>query len=347
MECMDCKETFPKNDMIADPANGSGLLCRNCITHRLFPMITGSSWEPPCVVPVTEYYSESAKQMIPTGERTVGIEIEGAWSIPATFKLRAMLETGKKKDGSLRGADSFEAVSNVLKSSNYTEWLAEIPWEGLNGFSRAGIHAWFGTQDLTWTQIQNILYFCAIRQSEFSSLVSPTRKLLHERDKSGRPMKITWPPRIYRTKAGFLRSLYGWNSLRTGGSSRMQASKRANDSSHSVYNGPINRTWWLNIHGHYTSRKAIEVRLLHTTNIPEVVEAWIELWLTVISKVKDMSQSEMRSTDLRKLAPRRCKVLWNASAAGYDILTQQKGYVITRRSALYSQMGQYIKAQNK
>jgi hypothetical protein len=340
-----CNECGVRKATTRLPTNGH-MVCSPCFAARVFPNHSGVDREASDYLPDIHRYDESTEVLVPTGERTVGVEIEGAWSVGAANALWGMPTTGIKKDGSLRGADSFEVVSPILKSSNYQIWLDKIPWDGLDLYSRAGIHVWFGTRDKNWTAINKLLFYCATHEREFSSIVSPTRKLLPKRDYTGKPMKITWIPAIYSTKNGFLRSLYGLSGndlLHERGLSRMQFSKRANDREGHKYPGPINRTWWFNVHPHFGTRKAIEIRLLHTTNVKEVVEAWVELWLSLIDSVCDMSINDLRSTGVAELAPRKCRLVIEAAKANAGIVPDGKSYQITTRNALRGRVDRWVK----
>jgi len=271
---------------------------------------------------------------IPTGERTVGVEIEGVWSPESAYKLLQDEICSRKRDGSLRGRDSFEVVSPVLKSSTYQGWLRRIPLEGLDSNTRCGIHCWFGTKDKSWRAINKLLYLCALRERDFVDIVSPTRIPVTHRDLAGRPMSIGWHPLLYRTKQGFVRSVYGTTDLMHDiGMSKMQNSKRANDRVGHEYPGPINRTWWLNIHGHFTGRKAVEVRLLHTTNVPEIIEAWTELWIHIINNIDDMTSDYIAEAPLEEIAPKRCKVLFEAKKHNKEV--KLNAYNYSQHSSAY------------
>jgi len=327
-----------------------GALCFMCLAYQMYPWVGGEDFVNSYTIPPTEFVDESTptkkKHTVPTGERTVGIEIEGEWTPKAAYQLMCDVRCSRKRDHSLRGRDSFEVVSPVLKTSNYKRWLDTVPLYGLNANTRCGEHIWIGTKDKGWREINKLLYLCRKREREFVSMVSPTREPFPHRDLGGRPMQITWEPFVYRTKAGFLRSLYGTTDLWDGDCrSRMQASKRANDREGHEYPGPINRTWWCNVHGHFTTRRAVEIRLLHTTNVQAIIEAWIDMWVYIIDNIDKYTLEELAVIPLEKLTPRRSRVLFKAKEYNKDLVLQQSGYTMKGSQQVIDLVSKFIKEE--
>lgn len=283
---------------------GARNLCISCATSAVYPhdptasIGEGLQVSPPFKLP----------QLI-KGERTVGIEIEAGWKkASSVIDMYDNPRMQTMKDGSLRGADAVEVISDILTTSNYRRWLDDIDFSSIAPFNRAGIHVWVGTPDYTWQDMNALLYWCKYWQWQLINLCPVSRNPTETKQWSARPMHIGWTPHLYRTKTGFLRSLYGTKMLKSDFdyASMMQMNSHANDGNSSNefnYPGPINRTWWLNVHGHFTNRKAIEIRLLHTTNSRATIEAWIDLWTNIIDKVRQLSASELRKTPPSVLAP--------------------------------------------
>jgi len=273
--------------------------CKKCAPARLFPRIGEK------VCAEVRFRQPRLYQ----GERTIGFEIEGNWTPEAAYRIIAEKLGGFKNDGSLRGADAGELISKVMKSTNYTEWLREIPLGDMEANDRCGLHLWLGAEDLSWSDINRILYYAKIHRKEIFSLVANTRQPAEEKDGSGRPLQIGWTARLYKNKEDFLRSLYGiagMNSLRDrdNDKSRMQASKRANDrNKDGHYDGPINRAWWLNVHG-YWHRRALEIRLLHSTSCHEVIYAFTETWLRMIHTIPNMSTRQLYEVPVVAMVPK-------------------------------------------
>lgn len=227
---------------------------------------------------------KSSEQIDGTG-RTIGIEIECNPPISGLAAISGM-NCEIKYDRSLRGY-SAEIVSPVLRESNYEKWISDICSAIIPSYvyKRCGLHVWIGADDLGWSEVQNLLQYCIKWQGSFEMLVSPSRKLSSSKQASGAPMLI---PKIRKsqTRDGFLFNLYGGTGveLKARGlkTSIMKYSKRCNDSE-VHYHGPINRYWWLNIHG-YFHRRAIEFRLHQgTTNKTKIIN-WTRFCMQILER---------------------------------------------------------------
>lgn len=255
----------------------------------------------------------TAKQPALSGKcRTVGVEVEGNWHPDDAFRINQDEMISVKHDGSLRGADALECVSPIMQSDTIRDWYINLHVERMSTYSRAGEHWWFGTDDMSVADINKLLCFCVQHQHDFARFAPPSRAPQSKFDHSGRPLLISWTPRIHASRDGFIKSLYGATSqeLMTTKKDRdgkpmpkYRTSKRANDKDVS-YSGPIHRAWWLNVHSYFfTGGKAIEVRLKHSSRNPVAGLAWLDMWLSILENIKHMSQKELITVKPLDLAP--------------------------------------------
>lgn len=240
--------------------------------------------------------------------KTLGIEVECNPTFGGVCNALD-LNCDIKADGSLRHY-GVEFVSPILDQASVSEWTFDLCDALVDAkvYSRCGLHIWVGTQDKSWWDIQTILQYCIRWQKQFAYMVSPSRYPTRGHNVSGRPSAIPTLP-LGRTKKEFLEILYGFDSLRYHGMSRMMHSKRANDQGQGGYPGPISRYWWMNVHGHF-HRQALEIRLHHGTVDPVKILNWIDLWTELIDKV---SWQNMSTPPLKLVSKRLANYYSNKS----------------------------------
>jgi len=316
-------------------------LCRSHLLPSIYPCFGNHS----------NGVMTKADQPLLTGNaRTVGVEVEGNWGVEDALRLNNNTLVGIQHDGSLRGADALECVSPVLQSDTIRDWYIDLHVERMRTYNRTGEHWWFGTLDMSPLDINKLLYYCVMHQNEFMQFVPVSRAPQSKYDHSGRPLLISWEPRIHSSKDGFIRSLYGMTSeeLMTNKTDsngqklpKYRLSKRANDKD-VTYPGPIHRSWWLNVHSYFfMGGKAIEVRLKHSSRNPVVGLAWLDLWLAILENIKGMTKSDLDSTCLHDIAPALSvallKDLEPVSFYKSQALTQQKLHAIWKTSKAYKE----------
>ena len=278
-----------------------------------------------------------ARSMWGTG-KSIGVEIECGTNV-RTIKRIVNDNVTVVSDGSLRG-HSMEVVSPILHWSNYERWVDDVclSLRDAEVYEKCGLHIWMDTSDKSWWEIQNLLQYCIKHQREFGKMVSPSRFMTTvSRNITGRPSALP-NVRIGKTKAGFLRALYGNHNLYSGeGQSRMKQSKRANDQGRGHYEGPINRYWWFNVHGHF-HRKAVEIRLHQGTVSATKIKKWIRVWANIIDSAAvsanaDKPPSELLPPDLSAYYAKRTKAFSeHASSRGMTSFPWGGGFTYRRTS---------------
>lgn len=248
----------------------------------------------PAIFPFEKKVKWEKKPNVPT----MGVEVECNPSIKFLAKVARDNICSIGVDNSLRGC-SAEIIVPPTETSRFAS-VIHSTFDGAEAqtYRRCGNHYWLSSRHMSWSELNAFMYACAYWEPSFAELTT-NHRYPGANDPSGKPQSIraSWKMRQYPTKDSWLYSIYGecGGTLRRYGErrSKMAMAKRANDhGDRSFPNGPVNRYWWMNIHGHYRFG-AIEIRLHQASVIPFVIlntiNSWA-VWMSVYSKMSNCSK---------------------------------------------------------
>lgn len=301
--CSSCGKPAKPGDSMVQAGN---MVCMSCAQE------SGSIYYDGCPQPPGTGRTigvELELEVCPDGQLKVqkipGVDVQASDMLkrPVTMNLPPV---SAHEDGSLRGKHPVEYVSPILHESNYVGWLSNL-CNAIKGntrvYSRAGLHAHFGTSDFSWLDILKL--GCHAQQYErlYASMVAPSRWnnnfVTHLPD-------FIYASKFIHSKADFMLWFYGKKCIGRDG----KKSRRANEMQNRAFpNGVVHRYQWLNLHSH-VFRRTVEVRLHHATAQEEKIANWCALWLNVINHIGSggdwaASPLDLASGDLRVYYQRR------------------------------------------